>query len=510
MKPDAPIQSQMSNLNSEADLLLPGGVTILSSQRSCTTPTPKPECDMRPVVSSSADFLLEGKYRLDGELGRGGMGTAFRAVDESLDRVVAVKFLLPEHQEDKRAVERFRREARAMASVRHENVVQIYSFGQGGGVDFFVMELVDGWTLAEVLTEVQSRSSVTLLPLHTVVRYIDQACSGLSAIHQAGMAHRDIKPANLMLEAMTERLVIMDFGLGRARKLPSEPRRLRVVGGTAGYLSPEIIEGRELEDWEEVLSDIYALGVTTFVLLTGRLPFEEGSLSTMLERQRTEDPPPPSSFRPDIPEGLDELVLGCINRNPAKRFQWCDEIRGALQPFLSFTSPHSVVPTTPSPASPKLSSWHVIAKPAERPEMPVIVVASNDACLRNVVYHTSRTALGECCFKAARSALSALEMSRCDPPFVVVASLQDPKLNGLELAATMLGDKALDGVRLILTTRCISTKDKRLLELMGVFRVILEPVDPEELDTVLREAKEHCPRPTVAAPEVSGIKVIER
>lgn len=510
MKNDAPLESRMSNQNSEADLLLPGGMTILSSQRSCATPTPQPERDIRSIAYHNSEYLLEGKYRLDCELGRGGMGTVFRAVDESLARVVAIKFLLPEHQEDRRAVERFRREARAMASVRHENVVQIHSFGREGEVDFFVMEHVDGGSLADNLTEARARSNVTLLPLDAVVRFIDQACSGLSAIHNAGMVHRDIKPANLMLEALTERLVIMDFGLGRTKKRPSDSRRVRIVGGTAGYLAPEIIEGCQLEDWEEVLGDIYALGVTAFELLTGRLPFDDKSRSAMLERHLTEEPPPPSSLRPDIPEALDELVLGCINRNPAKRFQWCDELRGALQPLLSFSSPHSVVPTSPPPASPKPGSRRAIVSSAEPSTGPVIVVASHDAFLRNVVYHTSRAALGPCCFKAARSALSALEMCRCVTPFIVVASLEDPKLNGLELAATMLGDKALDGARLILTTRCISTADKHLLERMGVFRVLLEPIDQEELDTVLREVHELYCRPDGTVPDVGGPEHIER
>jgi serine/threonine-protein kinase len=438
----------------------------------------------------SSEILLEGKYRLDGELGCGGMGTVFRAVDESLDRVVAIKFLLPEHQEERDAVERFRREAKAMASVRHENVVQIHSFGCEGDVDFFVMELVDGQTLAEILMERRSRSNVTHIPLDTVVRYLDQACAGLSAIHDAGMVHRDIKPGNLMLEALTERLVIMDFGLGRTRKRPSDPRRLRIVSGTAGYLAPEIIDGRQLEDWEEVLGDIYALGVTAFELLTGRLPFDADCASVMLDRQCNEDPPPPSAYRSEIPEVLDELVVGCMSRDPAKRFQWCAELRGALQPLLSFSSPHSVVPTCPPPASPKPSTHQAIMSSVEPSVGPVVVVASNDAGLRNVVFHCSRTVLGDCSFKAARSALSALEMSRSEPPLIVVASLQDPKLNGLELAATMLGDSAFEDVSLILTTRCISTKDKRLLERMGVFRVLLEPVESEELEDVLRAAKE--------------------
>ena len=482
--------TQSSMQNSEADLLLPGGASILSSQRACSAPTPEPERTMRGLAAPGSKVLLEGKYLLDGELGRGGMGRVFKAVDESLGRRVAIKFLLPEHQSNPIAVDRFRREARAMAAVHHENVVRIYTFDKHCSVDFFVMELINGTTARDLLLACRSKRGARNLPLNQAVSIVDQACAGLAAVHDAGMAHRDIKPANLMIEEHTQRVVIMDFGLGRTKKAAADPRRVRLEGGTAGYLAPEVIEGRSLESWEEVLVDIYALGVTAFELITGRHLFEAENGAQLLERHLTEEPPPPSALRPEVPPALDELVLSCLAKDPARRFQWCSELRGAIQPLLSMTSPNSVVPTINPPPAPRPAPLRRVEKTALKRAR--VVFAGDDETHRMTAHGVVRHTLGENTFETVRSVPKALEMLRDTPPTVLIASLNGASLNGLELAATVLNEPAYERIALIVTARRVTEQDKSLLERMGVVRVLDEPLDPEALEQAIEAALSAC------------------
>ncbi len=283
------------------------------------------------AASGSSGLLLEGKYRLLEEVGRGGMGTVFRAHDESLDRVVAVKFLLPELQEEPAMVERFRREARASASIEHRNVIRIYEVGVHGSTDFLVAEYLEGGTLDRHISRAQARGE--LVPLPEALWILEQTCAGLEAVHGAGVVHRDLKPGNLMLDADGRRVVIMDFGIGR-RYAPGDVKGTLAPVGTPAYMAPEIIVGAERGLAGESAADLYSFGVTAFELLTLELPFASGSWVEILHQHIVEAPPRLSARRPDLPEALERIVLRCLEKRPEDRFGSAEDVRRALLPLL--------------------------------------------------------------------------------------------------------------------------------------------------------------------------------
>lgn len=480
-RPDYEGDEPTLRATSEADLLLPGGMAILSTQSG--ERESEGQCD--DACSPSA-VLLEGKFRLDTEIGTGGMGTVFRARDISLGRDVAVKFLNAQLQSDPASVELFRREARAMASVRHENVVQIHTFGQHGDTDFFIMEHIDGESLESMILTAKRRGK--RIPIDEILRVLDGICAGLGAIHDAGLIHRDVKPSNLMVEEPSGRVVIMDFGLGRGRKAPDAPRRVKIIGGTPGYMAPETIIGRSLEGWEEVLADIYAFGVTAYELITGQMPFSAKNWAQLLHRHVSEEPVPLSSSRSDVSSGLDALVMKCLSREPMERFQWCDELRGAIQNEIGAHRSSPILSSTPPPASPRPRRGSR-RTPSEEQSGPRVLVVSDDQECRNVAYEAACSALPEAHFRAARTPLSALAVASESPPLVIIASMHDEQFNGLEFAAAIRGEPNLQGVELILTARSLTDGDRFLLESMGITCVLPEPLSRGVLEGALKQLR---------------------
>lgn len=429
----------------------------------------------------SSGILLEGKYRLLEELGRGGMGTVFRAMDESLDRVVAVKFLLPELQADPNLGERFRREAKAMASVRHENVLQIFSFGNYGATSFFVMEYIEGVTAEQMLESAQERD--VFLSLDKLFPILEQSASGLAAVHRAGVVHRDVKPANIMVEADTGRAVIMDFGIGK-RYDGSDSRRTQAPAGSPAYMAPEVVSGQEITSLEDHLSDIYAFGVMAFELLTNALPFDSENWVDILVKHVTEAPPVPSTRRPGLPEEIDDLVLTCLAKSPKERFQSCLEIQAAIQPLIVPLQPKTPTPipnvrSATSKLPKKIKTNTNLARAAR------IVVADPDLAFRNLTYDKVSKIFPGCRFQAAKTNTKALDLALASPPLLMIAPLDDPDLNGLEMAATMWSHTELKNVLLILTCERITAGERRMLQEMGVHQVMLKPVDPDELEGLL-------------------------
>lgn len=437
----------------------------------------------------SSGILLEGKYRLLEELGRGGMGTVFRAMDESLDRVVAVKFLLPELQADPNLGERFRREAKAMASVRHENVLQIFSFGSYGATSFFVMEYIEGSTAEQLLERAQERE--VFIALAKLLPILEQAASGLAAVHRAGVVHRDVKPANIMIEADTGRAVIMDFGIGK-RYDGTDTRRTQAPAGSPAYMAPEVVSGQEITSAEDHLSDIYAFGVMAFELLTNVLPFDSENWVDILVKHVTETPKAPSSKREGLPPELDDLVLTCLTKSPKERFQSCLEIQEAIQPL--------VIPSrskTPTPI-PNVRSTPTVRSTPRDQKIPKelktntklaqaarIIVADSDLAFRNLTYDKVTKIFPGCRFQATKSNAKAMDLALAAPPLLMVAPLDDPDLNGLEMAATMWSHSELKNVLLVLTCERITAGERRMLKEMGVHQVMLKPVDPDELEGLL-------------------------
>jgi serine/threonine-protein kinase len=252
--------------------------------------------------------VLEGRYRVIERIARGGMSTVYRALDERLDREVAVKVMSAALSTDPAFADRFAREARVAARLSHLNAVSVYDQGTDGAHVFLVMELVRGRTLRDLMRE---RGAVS--PAQAV-SIMEPMLGALAAAHRAGLVHRDVKPENILL-ADDGAVKVADFGLARAVESDASSTRTGLMMGTVAYCPPEQI-ARGVADTR---SDVYAAGVVLFELLTGRAPYIGDSAMAVAYQHVNSDVPPPSSLRADVPPQLDDLVLRATRREPASR-----------------------------------------------------------------------------------------------------------------------------------------------------------------------------------------------
>jgi serine/threonine protein kinase len=250
-----------------------------------------------------------GKYRLQRELGRGGMGAVFLAFDERLQRKVALKVMLPEAAADATAKERFLREARAAARVSSDHVVGIYEADETDGTPYIALQYLQGYPLDEYLT----KYGVPTIP--QVVRIGQEAALGLDAAHQLGLIHRDIKPANVWLESPNGRVKLLDFGLARQRDESVNLTGKGLVVGTPAYMSPEQARGLPLD----ARSDLFSLGVLLYQLCTGRMPFTGDTPMAVLTALAVDHPVPVRQWNPQTPEPLAALVHRLLAKRPAAR-----------------------------------------------------------------------------------------------------------------------------------------------------------------------------------------------
>ncbi len=284
--------------------------------------------------------LLGGRYRLLEPLGRGGMGTVYEAVQEGLGRHVAVKLLDPRLAEDRQQLERFRREAEIVAGLGHPNIVQVTDFqypDTPADQPFLVMEVLRGESLGARVAREQ------VLPGARVAFIIAQVLSALSAAHRAGVVHRDIKPDNIFLladAAVPDTVKVLDFGIA---KLAVEGQaKLTGTGamlGTPAFMAPEQARGAEDVD---ARADIYAVGATMYQALSGKLPYDAPSIPALLFAIVEQTPIPLQDLRPDLPQGLVEIVERAMSKDRKERFPDAESMRRALSPWSGL--PASVPP----------------------------------------------------------------------------------------------------------------------------------------------------------------------
>jgi tRNA A-37 threonylcarbamoyl transferase component Bud32 len=265
--------------------------------------------------------LGEG-YTLGERLGRGGFALVYAATDERLKRRVAVKILRAELLEVAGARERFRREAEAVAGMRHPHIIPIYAVGDAEGLAYFIMPLVEGGSLAEQLARQPRLDSAEAR------RILREAARGLAAAHRAGIIHRDIKPDNILLDGPERRVVLTDFGIAKA--LGGDTRGLTQTGtviGTPHYMSPEQASGERAIDHR---ADLYSLGVVGYQMLAGQVPFNAQTIAAVLIQQITEGPPSVTRARPDCPPDLAHAVMRCLAKTPEERWASAEELERAL------------------------------------------------------------------------------------------------------------------------------------------------------------------------------------
>jgi eukaryotic-like serine/threonine-protein kinase len=297
---------------------------------------------------------IGGRYRLIAPLGEGGMATLWRAIDEQLDREVAVKLLREQYGNDAGFSARFRQEARSAGSLSHPNIVPVYDYGtDADGTQFIVMQLVDGQDLSAVLRE------RTVLGTDDAVRVALAVASALEAAHRRGIVHRDVKPGNILITDDGD-VKVTDFGIARAVSEAS----MTVTGTTLGsvhYFSPEQARGDEVTG----RSDVYSLGIVVYEMLTGRRPFEGDSAAGVALKRLHEDPPLPSTIRP-VPAGLEAIVMRALERDPEARYpdagSFAEALRvwqrdpGATPPPAAAAGVAAAAGSPPPPAAPTPAS----------------------------------------------------------------------------------------------------------------------------------------------------------
>jgi serine/threonine-protein kinase len=276
--------------------------------------------------------LIDGKFAVQYVLGKGGMGVVVAATHLDLQETVALKFLLPEALMQKDAVERFLREARAVRKLKSEHVVKVIDVGRlsDSGLPYMAMELLAGEDLSHALERNGAFQSAIACDL------LIQACDAIAEAHSVGIVHRDIKPANLFALSAPVKgrtfIKVLDFGIAKVIDAGGDGTKTQAVMGSASYMSPEQMRSSKKVDGR---TDIWALGVTLYELLTARHPFEGESLPELILAITSDDPVPPRTYRPDLPRELETVVLKCLDKNPDRRFRTAGDLAAALAPFAS-------------------------------------------------------------------------------------------------------------------------------------------------------------------------------
>jgi serine/threonine-protein kinase len=272
-----------------------------------------------PIVRD-LQTAIAGRYSLERELGRGGMGAVFLARDLKLDRLVAIKVLPPELAVRPELRERFLRETRTAASFSHPNIVSVHSVEETGSLLFFVMSFVDG----ETLTQRVKRQGP--LPVADATRLLQEIAWALSYAHGRGVVHRDVKPDNVLLERATGRALVMDFGIARSVAASGLTQMGETIG-TPHFMSPEQAAGDKLDG----RSDLYSLGLVAYYAVTGRLPFDAESAQAIMVAHISQPAQPVARYRPDLPGPLAAVIDRCLAKDPDHRFPTGEALGEALE-----------------------------------------------------------------------------------------------------------------------------------------------------------------------------------
>ena len=411
-------------------------------------------------MRSSSDPLAEvgvahgtvvgGSYRIEGVLGVGGMGVVALALDERLDRQVAIKFVKPSLFTMPEARSMFVEESRAMARLTHRNVLSVFASGDHGDTPYFVMELVDGRTVEQWLA---SLPEGTLPAIDDVIRVIEQACTGVDAIHASGTVHRDLKPSNLLVDK-SFRVAVGDFGVARASEHGSGAAMLV---GTAAYMAPEAAFGEE--GIREEARDIYALGCIAYELLTGRVPFVGATDMNVLSQHVLQIPVPPSERRPDLPSGFDDIVLKALSKEVGERWPTAGAFRDAL-----------------------LAEHRGTRDPAR------ILVADDDPDWRAILVAALNARFPSSVVDEVSDGAAALDAFTSQPYAVVLVDLEMPEMDGTKLTGLLRDFQSAERTAIIVLTAAGGPSEWKRLSAIGADAFLVKPVDAEDVELVIRRA----------------------
>ncbi len=380
-----------------------------------------------------------GSLRVVRTLGVGGMGGVLLAYDEILEREVAVKMVLPRLLDKGESRENFIAEGRAMAAVRHENVVRIFDYGEHGDLPYLVMEYVPGETLEQRL-----EGHPGGLDADEALGVIEHVCRGLEAIHEAGIVHGDVKPSNVLI-GPSFRVCLSDFGMTSSATVGSG-------AGTAAYMAPELTDPQPRSPELRARADLYALGVVAYEALAGDLPFDAPDSARMMAQHIYKQPAPLRSHRPDLPVAFEDLVARLLIKDPNERVPSSAEalrLIGLARRALPRTGQRRMLVVDDDPA------FLALVRACVESELPGVDVVT------------------------VTSATRALEVAQETPFHLVVADLDMPELNGLELTASLRSEP--NPPRVLVVTGEGAARDWRVLSHMGADGFLLKPVSPDSL-----------------------------
>jgi len=287
------------------------GARLLGSGIGSASPTETLQAPKKELTTGST---FVSRYQVIEEVGRGGMGKVYKVFDKEIEEKVALKLLKPEIALDEETIKRFRNEIRVARKIVHKNVCRMYDLGQAEGTYFITMEFVEGEDLKSLIRRIGQ------LPVGKSLSIAKQVGEGLVEAHRLGIVHRDLKPQNIMIDKEGNAR-IMDFGIARSLKTKGITGGEMLIG-TPQYMSPEQVEGKGADE----RSDLYALGVILYEMVTGRLPFEGDTALSVALKHKTETPKDPREFNGQIPETLSQLILRCMEKDKDKRYPVAEEL----------------------------------------------------------------------------------------------------------------------------------------------------------------------------------------
>jgi serine/threonine-protein kinase len=406
----------------------------------------------------SAGHVLSDVYEIRRLLGYGGMAEVYEAHDRFLNRRVAIKVLRPGVHPGEPSI--LKREAQALAAIRHPSFVTVHAFGAYEGLEFIVMERVFGISLELYLD--RCRHDNRPFAIADAVSLLGAIASGLAAMHDAGLAHRDVKPANIML-APDNRLVLMDFGIV-VPEFEATPASA-YIAGTPHYMAPEAIRN-EVQRGEAGLADLYALGVVAFELLTGDLPFPGTDAHLIMAGHVARPPPDLGSRRNDVPERLRALVMNLLAKHPHDRAESAEWVVWELRAIRAQLG-QSFVPDNET-----LSVLIV----DDDPDAVSLLAACLEHVLEDVDIH------------AASTPEDALESVRRKAPDLILLDLRMPGMNGIELCMYLRGMRLAQRSVIVPVSAEASENDLRLLKQLGFSRFLPKRADlPKRLTALVKE-----------------------
>lgn len=285
--------------------------------------SPLPNGEMRPRPNA----VIGGRYELLEQVGAGSMARVYRGRDQVLDRIVAVKLLREEYSSDPDFVRRFSREAHSVASLSSINLVNIYDYGEDNGTYYIVMQFIDGPNLKQILAR------QGLMSAEQTVNIATQVLQALKVAHANGIIHRDVKPQNVLIEPQDNLVKLTDFGVARALNGSGQTSAGLAIG-TAYYMAPEQVRGGQVSP----ATDLYAVGIMLYEMLSGRLPFQGNNLTAVMYQQLNNPPPPFSSLGLQVPPPLEAVVQRALEKDPEYRYQSASEMQAALREALKVSN----------------------------------------------------------------------------------------------------------------------------------------------------------------------------